>query len=124
MSQPVQEPEAVRLTLGDVVISDHWLVSPSGTVPVAEVQWSTQHLWQSHRRIPPPAIVAAVLTFWTLIGLLFLLAREERTSGSVQVTVSGPRFMHVMSFPVRSPGDAQRIEASVAQARQIAVMAA
>jgi len=124
VAQPETEPEEIRLTIGDVAISDHWLVSPAGTVPVAGTQWSTQHMWSTRRYLPGWAVVLCILTWWIfLLGFLWLLVREERTTGSILVTVTRPKFMHTMSFPVLTPGDAQRTEAAVARARQLAIMA-
>ncbi|WP_157537166.1 hypothetical protein [Kitasatospora azatica] len=38
-----------------------------------------------------------------MIGLLFLLMKEKKTTGHVQVTVSGGGRYHTTSIPVSSP---------------------
>lgn len=40
--------------------------------------------------------------FFCLLELLFLLVKEERTEGSVQVVVQGPGFLHQSQLPVYS----------------------
>lgn len=36
------------------------------------------------------------------VGLLFLLAKEDRTAGHVQITVQGPGLLHTVSVPERA----------------------
>jgi len=119
---PVEE---VRMWVGDIAVCDHWIVTPTGTVKAQEATWQTTPMWQNRRVLPTWAVVMAICTFWIfLLGLLFLLVREERAEGTIQVTVTAPGFMHLTYLPVRSAAEAAQHEASVAKARQLAIMAA
>jgi hypothetical protein len=60
-----------------------------------------------------------VFFFFCLLGLLFLLAKEERTEGSVQVVVQGPGFLHQVQLPVYSVIQVQDYAARVNYARSL-----
>ena len=63
----------------------------------------------------------AVLFFlFCLLGLLFLLVKEERTTGSVQITVSAPGLLHVTQIPVAAPAAGMDFNARVNCARNLA----
>ena len=77
---------------------------------------------QTTTAIPTYAIVLAVVFFlFCLLGLLFLLVKEQRTVGYVQVTVQGPGLLHVTHIPVSSPLGVADINARVNYARSIAM---
>jgi hypothetical protein len=72
--------------------------------------------------IPTWAIVCAVVFFFLcLLGLLFLLAKEERTTGHMQVTVQAPGFFHMTYVPVTSPMQANDVAGRVNYARALPV---
>ncbi|WP_197540708.1 MULTISPECIES: hypothetical protein [Kitasatospora] len=76
------------------------------------------------RTIPTWAIVCAIVFFvFCLLGLLFLLAKEDRTEGTVQVVVQGPRFLHQVQLPVSSVGQVQDYNARVGYARSLSAAA-
>ena len=63
----------------------------------------------------------AVLFFlFCLLGLLFLLVEEERTTGSVQITVSAPDLLHVTQIPVAAPAAGMGFNPRVNCARNLA----
>lgn len=108
------------VTIGDVACTATEVITPSGTTPVGSATWTVTDMSRTVRRIPAWAIVCAVVfaLFW-LLGLLFLLAREERVEGSVQVTVQGPGLLHVTQVPATSKGTLAELNARVNHARSI-----
>jgi hypothetical protein len=75
--------------------------------------------------MPTWAIVMTVIgVFFCLLGLLFLLVKEERTEGWVQIVVQGPGFLHQTQLPVSSVLQVQDYNARVAYARSLVAAAA
>jgi hypothetical protein len=93
----------VLVTIGDIVCTNTTVITPSGQAPIGGVVWSYTDMSRTTRGIPTWAVVCAVVFFlFCLLGLLFLLAKEERTEGAVQVVVQGPGFLHQVQLPVAS----------------------
>lgn len=93
--------ESYFLQLGDIGVSQSWVVTPRGTVPLAGSQWWAVNRSAYTQHIPVWAIVLAVILF--PIGLLFLLAKETRLSAWIEVTVRSGDFMHQTTVPHDSP---------------------
>ncbi|MBO0848977.1 MAG: hypothetical protein J2P20_05935 [Pseudonocardia sp.] len=95
--------EPVLVTIGDIGVSQNWVYTPSGIRPVREVNWMFTDLSRTSQVIPTWAIVCTVIFVWfCLLGLLFLLAKEERTEGYVQIVVQGRGLLHTVQLPVSS----------------------
>jgi hypothetical protein len=110
----------VMVTIGDIVCTNTTVITPSGQAPIGGVVWSYTDMSRTDRVIPTWAIVCAVaFFFFCLLGLLFLLAKEERTEGSVQVVVQGPGFLHQVQLPVYSVIQVQDYAARVNYARSL-----
>lgn len=87
--------------IGDIGVSQNQYTTPGGAFPLARTQWMVQENVQTTTAIPTHAIVLTVIFVWfCLFGLLFLLIKEERTSGYVQVTVQGEGRFHATQIPV------------------------
>lgn len=113
--------EPVLVTIGDISVTQSTVYTPSGSRPLNEVSWSVADLTVSSEAIPTWAIVCAVVFFvFCFLGLLFLLAKESRTTGAMQVTVSGPGFVYTSSIPVQSQAQVADINARVNYARTVA----
>lgn len=111
------QPEQFVLTIGDIGVSPSWVVTPNGTAPLRQSQWTAQDRTFTTQTTPTWAIVMAVLGFlFCLLGLLFLLAKESQTSGYVEVTVRSGGLFHVVQLPAHSPQ-------AVASARQLVYQA-
>ena len=95
------------MQVGELACTEHWLLTPGGTVPLRRMQFMVRENVVVQRRIPPYAIVLAIIFFLAcLLGLLFLLIQEDVVSGSVEVTATGPDgFSFHTSMPVSRPGD-------------------
>jgi len=113
--------EAVLVQIGEISVTEHWLVTPSGTVPLRRTQFQVQELVTTQERIPPHAIVLAIIFAWfCLIGLLFLLIKERVTSGVVTVTVTGPEsFQFTTSVPATSASTVVEVRQQVQYARDL-----
>lgn len=117
-------PSAFLLTIGDIGVTDRWVSTPNGHAPLRGSQWIAADMSTTQRRIPTWAIVLAVLfALFFLIGLLFLLVREEVTRGYVQVSVRSGDLNHMTQLPVTSPQDVARIRGLVAHAQALAAQA-
>jgi hypothetical protein len=111
--------------IGDISVDQHWARTPSGSVATAGVTWTVQDLTRRDLVIPTYAIVLAVVTasMTCFLGLLFLLIKEERTTGWLQVTVEGPAFVHTTHVPVIHPGTVVDLYARVDYARSLTAAA-
>jgi hypothetical protein len=114
--------EPTLVTVGDVIVTQSWVVTPSGTRPRREVSWTVTPMYQTTTGIPTWAIVCAIVFFvFCLLGLLFLLAKEEKTTGHMHVTVQAPGFFHTTYVPVTSPMQANDVAGRVNYARALPV---
>jgi len=121
---PDAGPEPFILTIGDIGVTRHWVVTPNGTAPLAGSQWIARDLTRTESRIPPWAIVLAIIfAFFCLIGLLFLLVKEAYTTGYFEVSVNSGSLYHVTQLPVSHPANAAQIRSLVSQAQTLAAAA-
>ncbi|MDX6260618.1 MAG: hypothetical protein QOH84_2306, partial [Kribbellaceae bacterium] len=91
--QPVQPAQTlpagpVLVTIGDISVEQYRIVTPAGVLPTQGTNWSAMDMTRTEEKIPAYAIVLAIIFFlFCLLGLLFLLIKERKTTGFVQVTV-------------------------------------
>ena len=112
------------VTIGDIGVTQEWVITPSGTCHVRDVNWMFTDMSRTIQRIPTWAVVCAVLFFmFCLLGLLFLLAKEEYTEGFVQVVAQGPRLVHTAQLPVFSPAQVMDYSQRVNYARALSAAA-
>src|ERR671925_2061765 len=91
MSLVPQDYEPVRVRLGDVSVSDTRVQTPYGAFPLARTTWMVTNQTYVTESIPAWAIVLAIIFFvFCLLGLLFLLVKERRLYGAMQVSIQGP----------------------------------
>ncbi|TPW76093.1 hypothetical protein [Schumannella soli] len=123
MSQLTPDPhDPVLVVAGDIQVSSQWIFTPSGTVPLRGANIVATDYSRVEQRIPTWAIVVAIVGFFviTLFSLLFLLVKEQRVVGYVQITVQAPGFAHVCDVPVTHPGTGADLHGRVMYARQLA----
>lgn len=114
-------PEQYVLTIGDIGITPSWVVTPNGTAPLRGSQWLANDRTTVQRSIPSYAIVLAVVfALACLLGLLFLLIKEERTVGYVEVSVRNQNLYHVTQVPASSPAAVLHTRQLVNQAQTMA----
>lgn len=123
MPQAAQVSEVPLIQIGDITVSEHWLVTPNGTAPLAGSQWTVRDLSHTTRHTPTWAIVLAIIGFFFfLLGLLFLLVKEDRVEGYVEVSVRSGNLWHVTQLPRATIAGAQAFE-QVRYAQQLAANA-
>ena len=94
--------EAPLVRFGDVTITEHWLVTPQGTRPLAGTQIFVTDMSRVERVVPTWAIVLTIVGFFFifLLSLLFLLVKEDRVSGFAQITVTNGPLTHQTAEPM------------------------
>ncbi len=116
--------QPLLVSIGDIGVTQSWVVTPSGNRPVGQVQWMFSDMSRTTTGIPVWAIVCAVLFIWfCFLSLLLLLVKETRTEGAIQVVVQGPQFVHTTQLPVSSPGQVADYNARVNYARSLSAVA-
>jgi hypothetical protein len=92
---------AVLVTVGDIACTQTTVITPNGTYPLAGTNWIVTNNTRVTKKIPTYAIVLAIVfALLCLIGLLFLLMKEEVTDGSVQVSVQGGGLFYATQVPI------------------------
>ncbi|NUS17350.1 MAG: hypothetical protein HOY69_39145 [Streptomyces sp.] len=111
---------ATLMTIGDIAVTQSGIVTPAGVLPLRGAVWTVSDMSRTESKTPTYAIVLAVVfALACLLGLFFLLIKEQVTTGYAQVTVnSGGRF-HAVMIPVRTPQDIYMITQQVNYARTL-----
>ncbi|MFC4561308.1 hypothetical protein ACFO4E_05505 [Nocardiopsis mangrovi] len=110
-------------TIGDITITQTEVITPAGRFPIRGSTWTVTDMTTVSEGIPAYAVVIAILFFWfCLLGLLFLLIKERRVSGHVQVTVQGNGVFHSTMIPAHGPATAHQVMQQVNYARSLAAM--
>lgn len=119
---PQQQPLTV---IGDIAITQHEVITPAGRFPIAGTTWTVTDMSQYNENISTAGIVLAVVFIWfCLLGLLFLLLKEQKWSGNIQVTVQGHGMFHSTMVGVHGPNTVAYVMQQVNYARQLSAMAA
>ncbi|SDZ54620.1 hypothetical protein [Herbiconiux ginsengi] len=102
-SLPAPQSEQPLVRFGDFYLTEHWVVTPQGSVPLAHCQIFVTNNTRVDRVIPTWAIVVAIVGLFviTLFSLLFLLAKEDRVSGFAQITITNGSFTHQTGEPAQ-----------------------
>lgn len=107
--------------VGDIGITNDSIVTYNGTAPLAGSSWMALDHSRTEDKIPTWAIVLAVLFFiLCFLGLLFLLVKEKRISGYVEVRVQSGNFWHVTQIPVSAEGHVDYLLGQVSQIQAFA----
>lgn len=118
------QPEPWLTTIGDISVSQHWVLTPSGPHPIRGSVWTVTDMTRYEESISPAGIVLAIVFVWfCLLGLLFLLMKERRMVGFTQVTVQGSGFYHSTMVPAFSPQSVMQVHQVVNYARSLAAAA-
>lgn len=89
---PVGVPEPVLVSIGDIHCTRSEVITPAGRFPIDSVQWAVSDQTMTTRVTPTWAVIVAIVVALgtCLLGLFFLLVKEDQTQGFVQVTALGP----------------------------------
>ena len=109
-------------TIGEIAFSQHTVITPVGRFPIRGTVWTVNDMSRTDRSTPTWAVIVAILVFWwtCLLGLLFLLVKEEKTTGHVQVSVQGHDKHYTTSIMVTHPSMVGQIHQQVNYARNLA----
>lgn len=117
-------PEPQLTTIGDIAISQHWITTPTGQHPIRGTTWTVTDMSRYEESISTAGIVLAIVFAWfCLLGLLFLLMKDRRMLGYLQVTVQGSGLYHSTMIPATSPQTVMNIHQLVNYARSLAAAA-
>ncbi|MGW2278844.1 hypothetical protein [Streptomyces sp. NPDC001770] len=115
-------PGAPMLSIGDITVVNDSVVTPSGTMPLKGAVWTATDMSRTEEKIPAVAIVLAIVfALFCLVGLLFLLMKEKKTTGFVQVTVTSGGRHHSTMIPAMNPNTFPMIMSQVNTARSMSV---
>ncbi|MFG1901507.1 hypothetical protein [Micromonospora carbonacea] len=111
----------MAVQIGEITVSPPEIRTPAGVLPLAGTQWHVADYWQTEQKVATWAIVCAVLGFFclTIFSLLFLLIKDTRHYGTVQVTVSNGPHQYVARIPVTDQGQVMHINNQVNYARSL-----
>ena len=99
--QPTPAQPQFLVAIGNVNATDHWVVTPAGTWPLADINVTSHDQTSTTTHTPAWAIVMVVLFIWVaLLSLLFLLAREVRVTGYVAVHIQAGNQSFTEQVPV------------------------
>ncbi|MFF3393676.1 hypothetical protein ACFYW1_22460 [Streptomyces sp. NPDC002669] len=122
--QPGMQPGAGMpvLTFGDIAVMNDQIVTPAGPMPLKGAVWTATDLSRTEEKIPTVGIVLAIVfALFCLIGLLFLLMKEKRTTGFIQVTVTSGGRHHSTMIPAVSQDTFPMVMAQLNTARAMSV---
>ena len=114
--------EPTLVTIGDIAATQTSVITPAGRFPIKGSVWTVSDMSRTEQSTPTWAVVVAILIFWwtCLLGLLFLLVKETKTTGHVQVTVQAGGSYHATQLPVSSRAFVPQIHQQVDYARSLA----
>lgn len=107
-------------SVADIGVTRHWVVTPRGAAPLAGSEWWIADRGAWSQQIPVWAIILAIVFF--PLGLLFLLCKESKWSGWLEVTVRSGALVHTAVLAVPSY-EAQNAHAAVDRIRALAAEA-
>ncbi|MFJ4709921.1 hypothetical protein ACIP6I_34500 [Streptomyces anulatus] len=108
------------LSIGDITVMSDAIVTPSGPMPLKGAVWTATDMSRTEEKIPTHAVVLAIIfALFCLIGLLFLLMKEKRTTGFIQVTVTSGGRHHSTMIPAMGPYTFPAVMGQLNQARSM-----
>jgi hypothetical protein len=124
VNYPDGQPEQWLATIGDISISQHWVMTPTGPQPIRGSVWTVTDMSQYQESVSTAGVVLAILFVWfCLLGLLFLLMKDRRYGGYIQVTVQGSGFYHSTLIPAGGLQSVMSVNQQVNYARSLAAAA-
>ncbi|WP_233578489.1 hypothetical protein [Micromonospora sp. BL4] len=114
-------PEVVAVQIAEITVSPPIIRTPTGVLPLAGASWHVADYWQRDEKVATWALVCAIVGFFCLafFSLLFLLVKETRRYGTVQVTVTNGAQQYVARIPVTDQAQVQHLNNQVNYARSL-----
>ena len=118
---PGNRPDIVLVEIGDVAVTATTIFIPGRSLPVKGAAWIVRDQSRTEEKMATWALVVGLLTFWwtCFLGLLFLLVKERRTTGYVEVDVRQGDAYHVTQIPISDPRQVAEVRSRVDYARQV-----
>ncbi|WP_328537093.1 hypothetical protein [Streptomyces sp. NBC_00344] len=114
---------APLVSIGDITVVQDGIITPAGTLPLRGSVWNATDMSRTEERIPPVAIVLAIVFFlFCLLGLFFLLMKEKKTVGFIQVTVTSGGRHHATMVQATGPGTFHQVMGQLNYARSLSAM--
>jgi hypothetical protein len=115
---PPGAPTPVLVQVGDIACTRDEVVTPNGRLPLRRTVWVVSNSTTTTEAIPTWAIVMTVLfVALCLLGLLFLLVKEQKTTGWMTVSVQGEGTYYSTQIPIASPVGVADVEQRVGYIR-------
>lgn len=119
---PAAAPGGAGFSIGDISIAGDQIITPSGSMPLRGAMWNATDFSRTEEKIPTHAIILAVIFFlFCLLGLLFLLMKEKKTTGYIQITVTSGGRHHSTMLPATDAMSYQRVMAQINYARSLSI---
>jgi hypothetical protein len=125
MYQPTGD-DPVLFTIGDVAVTRTSVILPHGRYPLRGTTWTVHNQTYVTTNTPAWAVVLAIVGFFfvCVLSLLFLIAKESRVHGFIDVNVLGANGLHhVTRIAALDPFTAQWVHQQVSQAQALAAAA-
>jgi hypothetical protein len=123
-NESVPDLPSGNVAIGDIYVSPSWVTTPNGSYPIRDTKWTVTDMSHSESYMSPVGIVLAIMFIWLcFLSLFFLLMRESRTVGYIQVTVQGNGFTHSTLIPAGAYALARVVTPRVNYARTLAAAA-
>ncbi len=107
----------ILVELGDVAVTQASIITPNGAYPLAGSIWIVTDNTVETESVSTVGIILAIVFFLAcLLGLLFLLMKHKKLTGSVQVMVQGHGYYHATQLP---PGSGPVVQQKVAYIRNL-----
>ncbi|MET7730946.1 hypothetical protein ABZT02_06220 [Streptomyces sp. NPDC005402] len=114
---------APLLSIGDITVTADQIITPAGLLPLRGAVWNATDMSHTEEKIPAHAIVLAIIFFvFCLLGLFFLLMKEKRTTGYIQVTVTSAGRHHSTMLPAFGPQTFPQVMGQINYARSLSNM--
>jgi hypothetical protein len=122
---PVAAPTSnFVVTIGDIGVTSSEIVTPNGTAPLAGASFIFRDMSIQEKKIPTWAIILAIVfAVACLLGLLFLLVKEDVVRGYAEVTVRSGELQHMTQLPISNAQQLAHYRGLVSQAQNMAASA-
>lgn len=115
-------PGVPLLAIGDITVLQDSIVTPNGTLPLKGAVWNAVDMSRTEERIPTHAVVLAVVfSLLCLVGLFFLLMKEKRTTGFIQISVTSGGRHHTTMIPATGPETLHWVMGQINYARSLSM---
>lgn len=96
-------PAPTLVSIGNIHVTAEHVITPAGSWPLKDVNVTTVDQTHTTSHTPTWAVVMVIIFIWFfLLSLLFLLARETRTSGYIAVHIQAGTQSYTEQVPILS----------------------